>query len=338
MTTLIAAAGVLFALQANLNALSESATALAREQRYDEAAVLWTKALKASPSHFPSLFNFGFMRYSQKRFAEAEPLFVRAAKSQPRDFNTHYILGSTRLSLGRREDALSAWRAALSLQPANTKLLQIMAIEYSAGYYYREACDVAKRSVALQPGEQNPYFVAIKVCDDARDAHTLDIARDAIERFPTSARANFEYAFQLRRAGRRDESLPYLQKAIAADSSYEEPYFFYGELLLLEDRYEEAAQNLRTALKIRPDYVAACVSLAKALIALDKLQDAVRELDSCVRTSPTHPQPHLLLSQIWFRLGDESRASKEKEVSLRLRRENPTLMESPQSRPFPASK
>jgi cytochrome c-type biogenesis protein CcmH/NrfG len=66
-----------------------------------------------------------------------------------------------------------------------------------------------------------------------------------------------------------------------------------------------------------------------------KLQDAVADLEETVQLEPRNPQPHLLLSQIYFRSGDESRAAREKEISMRLRRENPEIMEARQSRPFP---
>jgi hypothetical protein len=42
-----------------------------------------------------------------------------------------------------------------------------------------------------------------------------------------------------------------------------------------------------------------------------------------------------LLSQVYFRLRDEEKARWEKDLSLRLRRENPAFLESLQSRPFP---
>jgi hypothetical protein len=71
-------------------------------------------------------------------------------------------------------------------------------------------------------------------------------------------------------------------------------------------------------------------------MALEQYKSAVAELDACAKASPTHPQPHLLLSQVFFRMGDEQRSRAEKELSYLLRRENPTLMEAPQSRPFPA--
>lgn len=337
MIALLITAALIMAPPPDPDALSESAKKLAVEKRYDEAATLWEKALALSPNHFPSLFNFGFMRFSLAQFAEAEPLLARACPLQPGDFNCRYLLGATLVKLGKRDAGLLAWRAALAVQPSSLKLMQIMSVEYANGYYFKEACDIGKRALALRQNEPNAYFVAIKACQDAQDPSTFDLARQAATRFPDSARANFEYGFQLQKTGRREDSLPYLKKAMSADATYEEPFFFYGNLLLQEEQYQEAIPRLQTALKNRPDYVAACVSLAKALMGLEKYEEAVGELGSCVQKSPTHPQPHLLLSQVYFRMGDEARARAEKEISLRLRRENPTIMEAPQARPFHAA-
>jgi cytochrome c-type biogenesis protein CcmH/NrfG len=68
---------------------------------------------------------------------------------------------------------------------------------------------------------------------------------------------------------------------------------------------------------------------------LKKWTEAIAELEETIRVDPRHPQPHLLLSQIYFRQGDEARAKTEKDLSLRLRRENPTTLEAVQGRPFP---
>ena len=75
------------------------------------------------------------------------------------------------VSAGLRE-----WRVALSLQPRNIKLLEVMAIEYSNGDYFRQACDAAQRAVKLKPDDQKAYLVAIKACHDAHDPATLDVA------------------------------------------------------------------------------------------------------------------------------------------------------------------
>ena len=96
----------------------------------------------------------------------------------------------------------------------------------------------------------------------------------------------------------------------------------------------EKAAGLFVVLTI---FVSACVALAKALMGLEKNEEAKAALESCARMNPKHPQPHLFLSQVYFRLGNAEQATAEKELSLRLRRENPTIMESPQARPFPAA-
>jgi tetratricopeptide (TPR) repeat protein len=125
-----------------------------------------------------------------------------------------------------------------------------------------------------------------------------------------------------------------LEKAMAADPSYEEPFFFYGNLLVDDGRYEDAIPYLRKAVKIRSDYVTARVLLARALMQLRQFPTAIAELDLAVNVDPRHPQPHLLLSQIYFRMGLEERAAQEKELSLRLRRENPRALEAEQGRSF----
>lgn len=274
------------------------------------------------------------MHFSRSRYERAEPLLAKAVQLQPGDFNARYLLGAARVNLGRREAGLMEWRAALALQPANFKLIQIMAVEYSKGRYFREAADLARRALELRPDEPNAYFIAIKACQDARDAAAMEIARRAVEKFPDLARANLEYGFHLIKIGRTDQAVPYLKKAMDADPSYEEPFFFYGEWLLKEERYAEALGPLRTAVRNKPDYVLASVALAKALMGLERYEEAHRELDRSIRLSPKHPQPHLLMSQLCFRMGDEERARQEKDLSYRLRREDPTAMEVPQGRPF----
>ena len=118
-------------------ALSDKAQEYAHQKRFDEAEKLWRQALAISPGYFPALFNLGFMKSTQLKDAEAAPLLEQAARANPRDFNTRYILGQSLSRLGRREDALRAWRAALTIQPGNVRLMQIMVVEYEQGRYSR---------------------------------------------------------------------------------------------------------------------------------------------------------------------------------------------------------
>lgn len=284
---------------------------------------------------FEDLFNRGYDHFRDQRFSDAEPLLRRAADLNRRDFNTLYLLGVVRQKLGQPDAALLTWRDALAVQPANVRLMQVMSVEYSKGRYFAEAAEIARRALENRRDDPNIYFLAIKAYQDAGDdTEASKIAELAVQRFPDSARANFELAYHLQKQGKIAEAEAGLKKSMAADPRYEEPFFFYGNLLVNQERNEQAIPYLEQAIANRGGYVPARVALARALMNLKKWPEAVAALERTIAMDPTHPQPHLLLSQIYFRLGDEDKARTEKQISLRLRRENPTILEAAQARPF----
>ncbi len=317
--------------------LSEQALKRASEKHFDEAESLWNEAIAESPKYYPALFNLGYFYFQQERLRDAVAMLERASASAPNEFNAPYLLGTALMKLRKPDDALRAWREALRIQPENRRLMQVMSVEYSKGRYFGEAAALAKRALELKPDDLNLYLLAIKASQDAGDyAAASDIAKRAVARFPDSARANFEYAFHLQKDGKVTEAIKFLQVAMKLDPGYEEPFFFYGNILSDEGRNEDSLPYLRKAIENRNDYVPARVMLARALMNLKQWDAAIAELNETVQLDPKHPQPHLLLSQIYFRLGDEAKAKTEKETSLHLRRDNPAILEALQSRPFPA--
>ena len=319
-------------------ALSDAAQQAAQSNRPEEAERLWRQALGIAPRFFPALFNLGYFHYSRGEQLKAIPYLERAGQVAPQDFNTHYLLGVCYQTVERRDEALLNWRKAVTINPRSSRLWQIMVVEYGKGRYFREAAEAASAALELAPHDLNAYLLAIKAHQDAGTyPPALEIARRAVDRFPESARARFEFGFHLQKVGQTEAALKELATASGLDPGYEEPHYFLGEMLQQLGRYEEALPPLRRALSIRQDYTPARMALARSLIGLKRLPESLTELTEAARLDPRHPQPHLLLSQVYFRLGDEERARQEKELSLRLRRENPTVLEAVQGRPFPAS-
>ena len=332
---LLCAAAVVLAA-ADPAALSDQAMSLAQQKRFAEAEQLWKQALELDGEFFPALFNLGYMNFQQSKFAEGERYLEIAAATKSADFNTYYLLGLSRSKLGRREDALRAWQSALELQPNNTKLMQVMAVEYGAGRYHQEAAALAERAIRANSAEPALYLMAITAHRHAGQlSKGREIARRAAERFPDSARAQFEHGWHLLKDGEYDQALPRIKKAMELDPNYEEPFFYYGDWLVNQGRYAEAEPLLRRAIEILPGYIPARVRLGRALMGAGRLDAAVAELEKALKQEPRHPQPHLLLSQIYFRQKQIKKAAAEKRESLRLRRENPEFLEAEQTRPFP---
>ncbi len=324
------------AVAADPTALSDQALELAQQKRFAEAAQLWNQALELDPDFFPALFNLGLMNVQQGKFSAGESFLAKAAAADKKDFNSRYLLGLARSKQEKRDEALRAWREALAIQPNQVKLMQVMSVEYGIGRYHLEAAALAERAMRLNPKDPALHFLAITAYRQAGELEKgREVARLAAGRFPDSARAQFEYGWHLLKAGEYDAALPLIKKAMELDPDYEEPYFYYGDWLVNQGRYEEAAPLLRRAIEILPGYIPARVRLGRALMGSGKLEDAVVELAKAVEQEPRHPQPHLLLSQIYFRQKDLKKAAAAKRESLRLRRENPKYLEAEQTRPFP---
>ena len=317
------------------DALAERALEAAQRGDGPAAAKLWQQVIAKDPKHFPSLFNYGVYLHRNHGEKEAAPLLDRAAAVQP-GYQVQLLRGLNFQKLERREDAIRAFRAALTFQPRNVKLMQVLSVEYSQGRYFHEAAAIAREAMKVAPGEENLYLLAIKAYQDAGDtAAATELAADAAQRFPESARAQFEHGYYLQKRGVAEAALTHLQRAMELDPRYEEPFFFYGDLLVKQSQWEPALEPLRKALEIRPEYSPARVALARALMNLGKLEEAVAELEQASKLDPKNAQPWVMLSQIYFRMGQEDKASAAKETSVRLRRENPGVLEAAQARPFP---
>lgn len=322
-------------MQSPAGALAEQALAAAQRGDTDSAATLWTQAIAKDPKHFASLFNLGVLLHRQKRQQEAAPLLDRAVAIEP-GYQVQLMRGSNFQQLGRREDAIRAWKAALVYQPQNVKLMQVLSVEYSGGRYFHEAASMARQALRVAPAEQNLYFLAIKAYQDAGDlTAAAELAAEAALRFPKSARAQFEHGYYLQKQGSTESGMVFLRQAMELDGEYEEPFFFYGDLLVKQGKWEAALEPLRKSIAIRPEYSPARVALARALMNLEQLPAAVKELEQAALLDPKNAQPWVMLSQLYFRMGDEDKARVAKETSLKLRRENPAVLEAAQARPFP---
>jgi uncharacterized protein HemY len=80
-------------------------------------------------------------------------------------------------------------------------------------------------------------------------------------------------------------------------------HFSLGKLLLDERRYAEAAESLRTAVTLQPDYAAALVALGDALVAAGQRDEARKVLEAgrAVALAQKHPS---LAEEIDERLAD----------------------------------
>ena len=137
------------------------------------------------------------------------------------------------------------------------------------------AWQVIPRKIAIAIGAA--LICALAVTSAMRNAEyssTYEMWRTVVERRP-HGRAHLNLAVAANEAGRTDEVLPMLRKAVADFPDAEHPL---GERLYLERRYREAISHLETFLRLRPTHVQA--EAAKQLLIRSWTDLAIQESEA----------------------------------------------------------
>ena len=110
-----------------------------------------------------------------------------------------------------------------------------------------------------------------------------------------------------------------LREALRLRPDYPEAHYNLGLLLSGLKRYDEAEKEYREALRLRPDYPAAHNNLGNLLSDLKRYEDAEREYREALRLRPDYPAAHNNLGNLLKELKRYDEAEKEYREALRLR-------------------
>lgn len=227
------------------------------------------------------------------------------------------------------EQAIHEYRTALENDPGFTPAYAGLADAYYALSNMRvrpqEAMEQA-RAVALKAIELDP---------DMADAHnSLGLVkgfydwdwhgaeqefRRAIELNPGSADTRMWYGVLLALLGREEEALSQLRSARELDPLSPNVSNTVGLPLYLSGRYEEALETARRALQLAPDFYLAYASLGTTYEEMGRLQDAQAAFERA-RAVDDAPILTAYLGRIYALRGERDRARRIIQELLRLRR------------------
>ncbi|HET7844175.1 MAG TPA: tetratricopeptide repeat protein [Xanthomonadales bacterium] len=261
---------------------------------------------------------------------------------------------------GRLDDAESRYRELLTFNPDDPETLHLLAILRRQRNDLREAVQLVRRAIELNPERAN-YYVTLGGLE--LHGRQLDAARadfeTAVRLNPNLAAAhaalgqiallqgdgeraedNFKRALKsderpdaltgygnlLLQRGDTDGALRYLTRA--ADLTPADPAVqaALGRAYLSKGMHAFAEAALGNALRIKPNYQAARMVLAEALLAQKRFDDARPELEALIRDPDTHPVALTLLGDAARARGDLRAAAGHYTDSLKLRDRQPRVI------------
>jgi tetratricopeptide (TPR) repeat protein len=218
-------------------------------------------ALKADPAFYPADAAFGWLEIARKDPQAALPRFDKALELQNRDLSALVGRGQSLLALNRESDALSAFEAALAVDPSLT--------------------DLARRADVLRfRGQQEDLARAREAARTGRADEAVSLYRRAIASSPDSAFLYRELANVEHQEGADDRALEHFRNAIALDPPDAKSLAQVGAILEARGDLEGATKAYTEALAAEPNAdVEAKLESARARADVAQLPEEYRAID-----------------------------------------------------------
>jgi cytochrome c-type biogenesis protein CcmH/NrfG len=146
----------------------------------------------------------------------------------------------------------------------------------------------------------------------------LSLWADTASKSPRKARPLYNYGYYLTEAGRVEEAIAVLSRAVAADPRYADAWHNLGRAYLLLGRNDEALPALRTAVRLAPGMDNSVLNLSSALLRTGKPAEALPLLQAVSDRSPDWPEVRFSLGLAALGTGDLQAAQVELTVLQRL--------------------
>jgi tetratricopeptide (TPR) repeat protein len=332
--------------------------------RPEEAVVYLTAALALRPDSPGAHLNLGNALKDQGDVEGAIHRYQAALEIDPNYAMAHSSLGQALEHKGRLDEAIAEYREALRLKPdwpeARTNLgiallrkdlLNEAIVEfwealaskrlfpeaYNAHYSLGKALErkgltdeaIAEYRKALRLNEDYPEAhtdLGAALMNGKRDADGAIVAfRAALHSkkvFPEAYKAHTNLGIALSAKGQLDQAIEEHKEAIRLKPDYPQAHYELGAALEAKGRTDAAIAEYREALRLKNDYPEAHTNLGADLAAKGRLDEAIKEYQEALATKQRFPeacQAHYGLGQALGRKGLVDDAIREYREALRLK-------------------
>jgi TolB-like protein/Tfp pilus assembly protein PilF len=183
---------------------SSRGNALSLQERYDEAEQAFETAIRLDPMLFEAHYFYGRCCWQQSKLREAAKHFGRASEVRPEDFQSIALLGSVYNSLGEPDKVLE---------------------------YHHRAIEVIENYLDLNPNDARAlYLGGGALIGTGETDKGLEWASRAVEIDPNDTGILYNVACIYSQAGRIEEAIDYLERAVAAGFAQKEWIVNDGDL------------------------------------------------------------------------------------------------------------
>lgn len=286
-----------------------------RQREFQKAASTLRKGLKLDPTMTSATALLGIAEYELTDYSNARKHLEASLRANPGDNNAELFLANNLIKMGELGGAIHHLELISARQPKDQEVL------YLLGKVHMKLSEEALAKLnQIDPSSVWVHEISGEIMESMKNYEgALVEYKEAVEIAPDQANAHFLLGNAYWSLARWSDASKEFRTAIASDPTNCNAHWKIGNALLEQhESPEEALKNVTQALTICPGLVQARVDRARALIRLDRNEEALKELQAAEKTNPEEASIHFLLGQALRSLGRMSESKIEMDLFTKL--------------------
>ena len=286
-----------------------------RQHEYAKAVAILEKGLRVDPKMASASALLGMSLYEMGDYAGARPRLEAALRANPRDSNVELSLANDLAKLGEPEAAAAHLQQIARREPKNQQ------VWYELGKTYMRLSQEALTK--LREIDPDSYLVHEVSGEIMASMNNFDGAiieyKKAVEMAPRQPGTHFRLGNAYWAILDWDAATQQFQAELANDPGNCAAQWKLGNIILQQHGDPQAAlDDVNKAVAMCPTLPEARLDRARALLRMERAQEAVPDLEAAERASPDEPDIHYLLAQAYRSTGRAQEARAEMQLFSKL--------------------
>jgi tetratricopeptide (TPR) repeat protein len=300
----------------NLGAAYNNLGALYLQQReYKKAAAVLEKGLKLDPKMTSASALLGISLYEMGDYTSARRNLESALRANPKDDNAELFLSNDLIKLGDFDAAALHLRQLSHLQPQNQE------IWYLLGKVHMKLSEQALSKLnAIDPDSVYAHQISGEVMEGMKnfDGALLEYKK-AVELAPHQPGTHYMLGNAYWAIQMWEPAAEQFRAELVNDPANCAAQWKLGNIVL-EQRQDpaDALAQIEKALSICPSLAEARLDRGRALMRLERNDEAIRDLQAAEKSDPSEPNTHFLLAQALRATGKTREAQAEMQIFSKL--------------------
>lgn len=279
-----------------------------QQREFRKAADVLQKGLEINRDMPSASALLGIALYEMGDYSKAKPRLEAAARGNPNDWRAALYLANDLIHLGQFEKAAEQLQALSRKEPKNQE------VWYLLGKVYLQLSQVSLAKLnEIDPNSYLAHQISGEVMESLNnlDGALLEYKK-AVALAPEKPGTHYHLANAYWSLLMWEPAKKEFLAELANDPQNCQVHWKLGDILLEQQAEPQSVlEEEDKALAICPQSSEAHEDRGRALLKMERYQDAVADLQKAATADPSEPRPHFLLSQAYRALGRTQEAQAE---------------------------